>query len=570
MKGVGIRALALLLVLLPTLAMAQAANPPLSHTDPAALVAPAANASQPIARPETTPKAINGDDTPRFVLVSAVFDGIHAISADKLDTAWGPYRGKPVTLADLGAIARAAEAIYARNGYPFVAVVLNPQRVVDGAVRFKVVEGRITNLTILGADPQARRQAAAAFQPLVNRAPLAAADVEGAYERAKAAPGLTVAGGLHRGDVPGGMSLLVQARRQPWLVYANVNNLYPDALGPWGALLGVDHNGGSLYGDQTSAQVYESLDGGRQTVARLSHEQILNASGTALAVTALGAWADPGRDLAPLDLATNVEIGQIALSQPILARLARNLTATAAFEVDDQKTRVFSKVGLTDDRLRIVSLGLDGQWRFADGADLGVSAEVRQGLEVLGASRRGDLSLSRQGADPAATVGRITVLALSPRFHKVRLVVRVDGQVANAPLTAPEQYAVGNLTIGRGYQPGANFGDDALAGSAEVRLGPYMVMRRFSLEPFGFYDRVHIWTETPGAPMDRTLSSVGGGVRLETPNRLHVDLTYAVPLDPPLGLGEPTPHARLLVNVTVGLNDVFAALHRRLAPGVSQ
>jgi hemolysin activation/secretion protein len=366
------------------------------------------------------------------------------------------------------------------------------------------------------------------------------------------------------------MDLLIQTKRQAWLVYANLNDLYPDALGPWGALLGVDHYGGSRYGDVLSGQVYESLDGGRQSVVRASYARGLNASGTTLSLTGLGAWANPGRAVAPLDLATDVVTGRLAVTQPIFERLFQTLTATAAFEANDQRTRVFSRIGLTDDRLRIVSLGLNGEWRFADGARIALAAEVRQGLGILGASRRGDPSLSRQDADPDATVGKISLEGVTPRLFKLRLVARVEGQIASAPLTAPEQYEVGNLTIGRGYEPGALFGDDAVATSLEARLGPFTAMRRFQIEPFAFYDRVQVWTRTPGAPIDHAVNSVGGGLRLETQHHLHIDLTYAQPLDPPLGMGEPTPHGRVLLNVTMGLNDVYDALHRRLTAGGSR
>ena len=564
------RALAVVLALSPCAALAQQAGGPLSQSDPSRAVARPAPQSEPIAALPKAAAPIAGDVAPRFVLTSVVFDGVRAIPQGRLAAAWTPFRDKPVTLADLGAIARAAEAIYAAAGYPFVAVVLNPQRVVAGAVRFKVVEGHISNLTVLGADPAARRQATAAFEPLVNKTPLTAGDVEGAYERAQAVPGLAVAGALHKGAVPGGMDLLVQARRETWLAYANVNDLYPDALGPWGALLGLDHYGGSTFGDVASAQVYESLDGGRQTVARLSYQRGLDAAGTTLSLSALGAWAYPGREVAPLDLATNVATGRIALARPIIARLAQTLTVTGAFEVDDQKTDVFSRIGLTDDQLRILSLAAAGEWRFANQARLAFSAEFRQGLDIFGASRRGDPSLSRQGADPQATVGKIGLEGLSPSFHTLRLDLRVEGQLASAPLTAPEQYAVGNLTIGRGYQPGADFGDDALAASAEARLGPYPVGNTFSVGPFGFYDRVEVWTRTPGAPTQRVLSSAGGGLRIETRRHLHIDLTYAQPLAPPLGLGEPTPHGRLLVNVTMGLNGVYDAFRQRLSAGDSR
>jgi hemolysin activation/secretion protein len=559
-------AFALLLAFSATGALAQSDSPPLSANDPTTALARPQGQSKPISPPPAPGAASALDTTPRFVLTSVTFEGARTVSAQQLQPAWAPYGGKSVSLADLREIARRAEHVYAQRGYPFVAVVVNPQNVIGGAVRFNVVEGRISDLTILGADPVARRQAAAAFEPLVNRQPLTDSDVESAYERATAIPGLAIAGALNRGSVAGGMDLLVQTKRQEWLFYANVNDLYPDPLGPWGALLGFSHYGGSPYGDEISGQVYESLDGGRQTVVRGNYERGLDDVGTTVNLTVLGAWANPGREVAPLSLATNVADGRIAFSQPIISRLSHSLTATVAFEVDDQKTDVFSRVGLTDDKLRIASIGLDGDWRYQDGARITMSTEVRQGLSVMGASLPGDPLLSRQGADPQATVGKISLEGVTPTANYVRFVVRIDGQLASAPLTAPDQYEVGNLTIGRGYQPGSIFGDDALAASGEMRFGPFPIRRVLQFEPFVFFDSTHIWTRTPGAPINRTLSSLGGGVRMETTRHLHIDLTYAKALDSPLGFGQPVPHGMLLVNATIGLNDVYQDVRRRLAP----
>ncbi len=562
----GAARIGLILALLPAGAAWGAEGRPLSAVDPSGVVAKPSNMSEPIELPAASTQT-NQDRVPRFTLVEAVFDGAKAVSAADLTDAWSAFRTKQVSIADLSAIGLRAEAIYADRGFPFVAVVVTPQQVKDGVVHFRVVEGHISDLKVLGGDPVSRRQAAAAFGPLVNREPLGSKDVETAYERAKAVPGLAIAGSLRKGNVQGGMDLVLQSRRRSWSAYANVNDYYPDVVGPFGVLAGVDHYGGSRYGDETSLQAYSSLSAGRQVVVRVSHRRTLNTHGTSVSVMALGAWAQPGGSVAQLDLATRVYAGRVGVSQPLVSRLRRSLAAGAALDFNNQTTKVFSSVGLTEDRLRIASVSLAGELRAANGAHLGVQLEGRKGLDLLGATHLGDALSSRFGADPQAAVGRLSMELETPLFRRVKFTSRMDGQVANAPLTAPEQYVVGNLTIGRGYQPGAAFGDDVLAGSAELRFGPFKSVHALRLEPFVFCDVVHLWSLTPGAASSRTLTSVGGGLRIEAPGRMHVDIAYASPRSAPLGLGEPTPSGRVLVNVTVGLNDAFNAIHRRFEPG---
>ncbi len=164
-------------------------------------------------------------------------------------------------------------------------------------------------------------------------------------------------------------------------------------------------------------------------------------------------------------------------------------------------------------------------------------------------------------------VGKLSAEGETPAFKRVRLSGRVEGQIANGPLTAPEQYQVGDLSLGRGYQPGAAVGDDIIGGSLELRVGPYRGLRKLTFQPYVFGDAVKLWSLTPGAASSRTLSSLGGGVRIQAQGRMSVDLAYAKALVAPLGLGEPIPSGRFLVNVTVGLNDAFKAIHRRFTHG---
>jgi len=566
--------LAVLLGLLPVAAYAAGDDQSLSSTvDPTAVLPKPTSPSTPIAPPALPPPVVAqspSDLQMRFVLSEVRFDGASTVSDEKLQAAWSDYKGKPVNLVDLRAIARRAEAIYAAQGYPFVAIVVTPQAVTDGVVHLKVVEGHISNLTVLSKDPTARRQATAAFTPLVELQPLSLGDVDNAYQMAKAVPGLAVAGSLRRGDEPGGMDLVVQAQRQDWQLYANVNSLYPDTTGPWGALIGLDYFGDSAWGDQTSGQFYSSLDSGSQYVFRLSHQRRLNSMGTQLSLMTLFAWANPKGSITPLDVAADVDLGRIGLDQPLYERNGLKLDTEAAFEVDDQDTKIFHTLGLSKDRLQIFSLSLNSEWKPLQGGDATFSLQLRKGVNIYGASQPGDPLLSRPGADPQAVVGQWAFAGETPAFFKIiSLAARFEGQIADHALTAPDQYAIGNLSIGRGYQPGAAYGDSAVAGNGEVRFGPFPIGGKFQLQPYGFYDAADLWTLTPGAHTQHNIASVGGGVRIDAPGLMHIDIAYAQPLDPAI-VGSPTPHGRVLVNITVGLSQAYNALFGHGSKGAGQ
>ena len=444
------------------------------------------------------------------------------------------------------------------------------QEVKDGIVNYDVVEGRISDLTVLGSNIAARRQATAALQPLVNRTPLSLGDVESAYQLAKQVPGLSMSGTLRRGSEPGGMDLVIDAQRpSDFRFYVNVNNLYADPVGPWGVLLGVDYYGSTEYGNQASLQAYTSTPVGRQVLVRASYMQRLNDLGTAVTVSGLWGNADPKGNLAPLAIAEDVTTLRAEISQPLWERPDADLLIDLGLEATNQQTKVFSSVGLSNDRLRLVDFTVSGEKRGVLGR-LAVSAEVRQGVAIANASRLGDPDLSRVGADPQATIFRGNAELETTPFEHLRIDARLESQYSGRPLTTPDQYSVGNLTIGRGYQPGAALGDSAVAASTELRVGPFAVTKALQIEPFAFYDVISLWNDGVAAFQHRTLSSVGGGARFQLGSIAHMDLVYAQPLTAPLGLGEPKPGPSVLVNLTIGLNDAFAAIHKKIAAGTAK
>jgi hemolysin activation/secretion protein len=535
---------------------------PLSSSDPSRVVKgpPAPAPSRPLTLPPTRSPTTPQETEPRFVLRHVTFDGETEVPAVRLSAAWERYVGKAVSLADLRGIARAAEAIHADAGYPFVAIVLKVQQVSDGDVHFDVVEGRITDLSVLGSNLIARRQATAMLEPLVNRAPLSLADVETSYELARAVPGLSIAGTLRPGSQPGGMDLVVTAQRPTELTtYANVNNLYANAVGPWGVLFGADYYGGSAFGDRLSAQVYTSTPFGRQVLVHGSYARALNAQGTTLTVSGLWGDANPQEAAAPLTLATDIAVVQLDISQPLIDRPQGSLIADAGFQASDQRTKFGGASQLSDDELRIFNVSLNGETTGNLGR-LSGSLELRQGADILGASKKGDPDLSRANGNPDATVFKASFEAQSVTVDHVSLALRSDIQWAGSSLTAPDQYAFGNLTIGRGYEPGLALADSVVAGSGEVRIGPFSIAKSLQAQPFIFVDAGELYSR--GLPT-YDLASVGGGVRFQIAGKFEMDLLCANPLRAPFGSVRPGP--TVLLNMTVGLDDLFAKIHRGLA-----
>jgi hemolysin activation/secretion protein len=115
-----------------------------------------------------------------------------------------------------------------------------------------------------------------------------------------------------------------------------------------------------------------------------------------------------------------------------------------------------------------------------------------------------------------------------------------------------EQIALGDLTIGRGYDPGVVLGDSGVSDSTELRYGPIQLHRLVAAQPYVFYDVGYIHDNGVAVVKTRTLTSAGVGVFLRVANRFNVDIAYADPFQAPLP-GQPRPTPRLLVNLTASV-----------------
>lgn len=531
---------------------AQAADPPqggaLSNADPTRSPPPADASAPPRADPLPPASGSDGSGA-RFVLTGVVFDG--ASRPDLIDGVWRPYAGREVGAKELQEIAVLAEDAYDRAGLPYVSVRLQPQTVQDGVVRFRVLEGRVERLTVLGQDPIARRQAAGAFAPLKDSVPLTRAELESAFAEAGRIPGLSVTAGFGPTETPGGMDLVVQARRRPWSVYANVNNLYPEATGPWGVSLGLRHAGESPYGDALDLTLYTTADFAEQQAVRLGYRRRLDADGAEVGAALLYASGEPDPSITSISYATDVWLARIDGARPLWKGAHGRLDLGLALDWVDQKSQVSGSFTLSEDHLRVADLSLKAEWRGSWGTLRG-DLHGRKGLDFGGASRSGDPDLSRAGGDPQAWLVRGRLEGESAGFGPVKLYARLEGQTTDDRLLFPEQYAGGNLTVGRGFEPGAVFADKALGGTVELRFGPFGVGSLGRLQPFVFYDRIALKTND-ASPLDTTLESSGAGLRFEKPGRWRATLTWARPDGPPFVRESDS----VLFDFTTSLDGVF-------------
>lgn len=444
-----------------------------------------------------------------------------------------------------------------REGY-IAAVQIPQQRIQDGHLRLEVITGHLVDVHMRGDAPPFRSELAARAEELKALNPFNQFEAERILLQASDIPGVDVKLTLAPARTkPGELIGELNVSYQPFRILANANNFGSKALGRYSL-----YARGEVYGltgadDMTYLAGSTTTDFDEQQVVQLGHVMGIGHRGMTFGGDFAYAWSRPDiHDVDPndiLNLHSTSLIGRLEATMPLSRSRRASLDLHGGFELLQQRTH--TSFGLiTDDKLRVAFLRAESGYREplfsgGDAYSFHGALELRKGLDILGASDRGNLLASRFDGDPQAFVVRGQAGGVVRLPSVFSLALDGEGQWSNHPLLAFEEYSVGNYTIGRGYDPGAVTADRAIALRPEIRAN-VLQRPKASVQLFGFYDNVWIWNlDRFSTDHGRSLASWGGGVRAVIAPYFLIEATYAKPVDRPFDNG-PKPPARLLLSLT--------------------
>ena len=460
----------------------------------------------------------------------------------------------------------AANAALRRARY--VATVQIPaQRLDGGPLELEVVTARIVETRVRGNAGPYEGLIEQRITALQSYDPLNEAQAERLLLLADDIPGLDVRLSLQpAGGAPGEVIGELTVDYHPFGLVVNAQNYNSKQLGRETVYARGELYGLTGLGDLTYIAGSTTVDFDEQKIVQVGHEMVLDQTGTSLALRAT--FADSRPTLPQLNLRTKSWILNAELMQPLLRSVNDSYYIGVGFERLDQRTDLGGAGGsaaLNLDRISTIYMRFEGNSRRLrpDGTEaVAVSgfAEFRKGLDIFNATKTGAFTKagyapSRLEGDAKASVIRAQLdgkVGFGPIFE---LFGSARGQWTNQPLLNYDEFSIGNLTVGRGYDPGANTGDKAIAGTIEPRVN-LPTGTRVATQLFGFYDVVRLYNlDTGSSEARRKLESYGGGVRVTLSGIARLDVTYAHPIDKPLltGVTARVPKDRVLVSLTAQL-----------------
>jgi hemolysin activation/secretion protein len=501
----------------------------------------------------------------KFTLKSVEFTGSEGIKASELAPAYRQRLGETISLADVCEIRDRAAAQLFRLGI-LARVEIPVQTIADGRLKLEITAAHIESVQVKGDAGPAQAKVEDLIENLRGMTPFDIRKAQRYLFLISDLPGIRIQAALKpAAGGPGAVDLIITVSRKPIDAVVNIENFNSEALGSFGGLVRADFNGFTALGERTTLIGYTSFVGGDQYILQGVEEARLGDSGLVGHASFSYGDSQPAGNLAPLKLDGESYVGSVGLTYPLIRSRREDLNVSAGLDYINQLVTVNNGQNvLSRDRLGVVFVKFDGRqaWRrlgFLPPGQISGGIEYRQGVDILDASHAGTNNLlSRNEGQPQSGLvradGRLDLQWLP--YFSTR--VAFAGQFTDRVLLAYEDFTVGNLSIGRGYDPSALTGDRGIGGTFEARVGPFhsvpgdpklALPDGANLSGFGFFDTAHVQNLAIGT-QDRTVRSLGGGLTFQFANQLRLETTYAHTLDSVASNIAKRPADRVFVNLT--------------------
>ena len=483
--------------------------------------------------PSTTSAAASSD-----ILIGAVrFQGLQALTPADFADVIEPFLGRTASPRDLAELTEKVAARARSRGYFFATAAIEPQRLAVGVLTVTVDEGQVDEVRIDGPDHPAIR---AALAPLTTGRPATLAEVERRLLIAGDVDGVWVRSARYVRE--GGRGILVVKpviTRTAGRVAISNDNVR--AIGPEMAYARFDLRQIAASDDVLSVSYSGTVfQPSEFNSGRVRYGKRVSSAGTELSVSAGLSRAQPGADLTPLNILGRSWSVNLSALHPLTRRRAASLWLSADLDLRDieqQRRGALSRA----DRLTVARLGLRGFAQTGVGR-LRAGATASRGLDLFGATRRGDPLATRRDADGVFTTAGAWADWTMPIAGQLSLRAAAEAQVADRPLLVSEEFQLGGQAFLRGYDWSERLGDTGSAGVVELRYdwkNPLGIMRR--LQVYGFADGGRV-INLRGGRGGGALASAGGGLRADVTPRLGATFEVAAPLtDPRFETGDRRP-----------------------------
>ena len=471
----------------------------------------------------------------KFVLSGVVVEGSTVYKDADFLPSYEKLLGKKISLGRIYDVAAAITTLYRNDGYLLTKAIVPSQRVRNGIVNIRVIEGFIDDVDISGKIGGRIERLRAYADNIIFSRPLRAKVLERYLLLIDDLPGVQVESVLTPSkSTPGAANLTLILKHQPIDGYASIDNRGSRFNGPIQGSIGGNLNSVLGLNERTGFNFITTDPTDELLYFSGSHEQIIGLEGTKISLSGSLSFTQPGDSLEAFNVEGESSTVSVQLFHPFIRSREQNLSGRVGFVRRNSTTDLLGSLS-SRDRLRVFNAEVI--YDFVDklrGVNL-VSLEFSQGADIFDATESGSANLSRaQGkSDFSKVYGKLR----RQQYIASGLSVLVEtvGQYAFDTVLASEEFGFGGSQFGRGYDSSEITGDQGVAVKAEIQYF-YQVAKKYlnNVQPYVFYDYGSVWqkgNDFTGTDRQSSLSSAGAGVRFGFTNWLSGYVELAKPLD---------------------------------------
>jgi len=463
----------------------------------------------------------------RVYVRSFRFEGNHVFSDSELHEISARYEGRVITSAELLQLRNAIGVLYLDQGYINSGAVIPDQKVEDGVVTLRIIEGELTRIEIDGNKRLRDGYIESRLQRGAGR-PLNISGLENELKMLQRNPLIErLNAELRPGERRGESALMLQVDEgRPARVDIDLNNFRPPSVGA--EQVEVNATLYSLTGNSDPFTAYLAHTEGLDDVF-LFYQLPVNSLDTKLGFyyeyTSSEVVEDPFDDL---DIESDATTWGFSISHPLRNTLNGHLIAGIALERRQSDSKLLGvpfsfAEGAENGRTNVTPLRLSLDWLRRDpDSVLAVRSVVTIGLDALGATRHSDAP----DGQFVAWSGQLQWVRRLLKGYQV--ILKASAQRSNRALLPMEKFVVGGHDTVRGYRENQLVRDNGYAASAELRIPLFQgdaLQSDWQIAPFVDYGKA--WEDGRVTPSPRDIASIGAALRWQPTRRLLASVSVA-------------------------------------------
>lgn len=477
----------------------------------------------------------------RVLIQDIIITEATVIPLKELNAVVAPYKNKELAFADIQKAADLITNVYRQKGYITSRAYIPPQKIEDGLLEIRVLEGVMGDVEIKG-NRYSKTSLLRKKISLKKGNPFNYNQLRKDLTRINIYPDRIGRAVLMAGKEPGSTDMALEIRdRLPIHTGFDLDNFGSRYIEKYRYTFRLAHNNLFGFDDSLSFQ-YQLAGHSRYFLKSVRYVYPLTSD---LSIGAFAAFSRVklGQEFEDSDVRGKSQLYGVFSSQSLISTERLILNLNLGYDYKDITNYQNQKVTSTD-RLRVIRAGFDmditddyGRTVVTHELDVSIS-------DIMGGLKKHDSKASRSGAGGKFVKNTINLLRLQKLPFSSNLLWKNQIQISPYILSAIEQFQIGGISNVRGYPPAEVVGDNGYFSSWELTFPAYFISKDINA-PFSraklydafklavFYDWANARLRRPTVTEEKnkTLRGAGLGLRFNLPEDFSLRLDIAWPLD---------------------------------------